>query len=1079
MDYKKIVLLLLFAPIFCLSSVKSDVTQDRINSVLDDYIKDPWPDPSSTDIGSAMWGKGAYAVAALYREKDIPKAEQYINYICDYEDITNVGLSFPFYFSMHALWRAYMDPELSEHLSQATKDNVEQTMWQWVYKRSNLADAQASVWNIVDSENHDIIQKSSYLLCLQALRDAGAPYGGSANLFNGGTVNDHLAAWKKYFYEYFRQRAREGINCEIASLTYAKYTLECYMNIYDLTEDDDLAYIAEDLLNLYWAEVAGDFMPSTGLRGGAGTRWYKDDLCIGDDGTAAMAYVYDWYDVVQPPHPVEVVMLTSSYRNPAIINKAGSRIKRTPYMQTSRKFGKGVVVDNVSDVSWDSDFRSHIRRDVYWHNDYVIGAISLKTDSNAYIQLIDQNRAMGVMFAADIDDRIIFHGKGTDQDGRTGYAEITGVCRTNCFVGARDRIANQSDGTLIFLSDGELVRNKVDDTGWIFTKTGPYSAEGRKFVADENGDDPTRNHELLDGNNATGWTNTEPVIAGNGQSGNCLDFDGSDDVAFGTKGWQSYGSVTADFYFKADTTGTSTRYLIGSPSTWEVTVVGNNLTFTIWTDSTPSTRALTYSNAFVAGTWYHVVASITANGSSSIMSLTVNGVNAAGSPSTGIKMRTASGDLTLGNKPSYSRFFNGKIDTVRISIPSQSNKRIAAWDMESLYRRDVFVGIKIANGGYEYNDVVRGRMIELDAPNNDMWSPVVIQVGSASDYANFDEFKTSVKANTCTYSDGKLTYVSEAGDTIEYWSRSGNLPKINGESVNLNPAKSYSSPYLDMDHGSDTARIMCPGETTLLTLDFNYGSSPRWDDYQTLALWHMDNLVSSKVPDDDLENAGRNKDLTLSGGAALTTGDGGKFDEALNFDGVDDYAYFTNGWTNCTHVKVDFWMYPTDDNAGSNVVVSARNVWSVDVSSGKLSFTTWNSNLYAGSLAFTTNLGVNQWHRVIATCDASGNRTLTCDGVTISDNVGAGLVTSSNNLELGNKNTFSRYYQGKLDDVKITKFSFDISLNLKMPDLAIFSSAWMSQLGDAHYNSACDLSIPKDNAVNLSDLIVFSSRWLQ
>jgi len=80
MDYKKIVLLLLFAPIFCLSSVKSDVTQDRINSVLDDYIKDPWPDPSSTDIGSAMWGKGAYAVAALYREKDIPKAEQYINY---------------------------------------------------------------------------------------------------------------------------------------------------------------------------------------------------------------------------------------------------------------------------------------------------------------------------------------------------------------------------------------------------------------------------------------------------------------------------------------------------------------------------------------------------------------------------------------------------------------------------------------------------------------------------------------------------------------------------------------------------------------------------------------------------------------------------------------------------------------------------------------------------------------------------------------------------------------------------------------------------------------------------------------
>lgn len=56
---------------------------------------------------------------------------------------------------------------------------------------------------------------------------------------------------------------------------------------------------------------------------------------------------------------------------------------------------------------------------------------------------------------------------------------------------------------------------------------------------------------------------------------------------------------------------------------------------------------------------------------------------------------------------------------------------------------------------------------------------------------------------------------------------------------------------------------------------------------------------------------------------------------------------------------------------------------------------------------------------------------------------------------------------------------FDLSCNVKLPDLAIFSSAWMSQLGQAHYNSACDISTPKDNAVNLSDLIVFANHWLQ
>jgi hypothetical protein len=56
---------------------------------------------------------------------------------------------------------------------------------------------------------------------------------------------------------------------------------------------------------------------------------------------------------------------------------------------------------------------------------------------------------------------------------------------------------------------------------------------------------------------------------------------------------------------------------------------------------------------------------------------------------------------------------------------------------------------------------------------------------------------------------------------------------------------------------------------------------------------------------------------------------------------------------------------------------------------------------------------------------------------------------------------------------------FDLSCNVKLPDMAIFSAAWMSQLGQAHYNSACDISTPKDNAVNLSDLIVFANHWLQ
>lgn len=37
------------------------------------------------------------------------------------------------------------------------------------------------------------------------------------------------------------------------------------------------------------------------------------------------------------------------------------------------------------------------------------------------------------------------------------------------------------------------------------------------------------------------------------------------------------------------------------------------------------------------------------------------------------------------------------------------------------------------------------------------------------------------------------------------------FPKINGKTVNLNPAKTYNSPFLSMEHGSDKAMIKHPG----------------------------------------------------------------------------------------------------------------------------------------------------------------------------------------------------------------------------------------------------------------------------
>jgi hypothetical protein len=56
---------------------------------------------------------------------------------------------------------------------------------------------------------------------------------------------------------------------------------------------------------------------------------------------------------------------------------------------------------------------------------------------------------------------------------------------------------------------------------------------------------------------------------------------------------------------------------------------------------------------------------------------------------------------------------------------------------------------------------------------------------------------------------------------------------------------------------------------------------------------------------------------------------------------------------------------------------------------------------------------------------------------------------------------------------------FDHSGNVDMVDFAILASAWMSRVGDANYNSDCDISIPPDNVIDFLDLAVFCNHWLE
>ena len=150
---------------------------------------------------------------------------------------------------------------------------------------------------------------------------------------------------------------------------------------------------------------------------------------------------------------------------------------------------------------------------------------------------------------------------------------------------------------------------------------------------------------------------------------------------------------------------------------------------------------------------------------------------------------------------------------------------------------NAFAAVRPAAGGYKItsrNFAWPNRMLqEVEEKNGyfmeleDMWAPVIIQMGRAKNYESFEAFQASVKDNPLTYEPlpekegaGKLTYVSEAGERFEYWANSEKLPRINSRELNLNPPKTYDSPFLSMIHGEQTATISYPGYDDVV-LDFS------------------------------------------------------------------------------------------------------------------------------------------------------------------------------------------------------------------------------------------------------------------
>ncbi|MBP9758378.1 prepilin-type N-terminal cleavage/methylation domain-containing protein [Candidatus Dojkabacteria bacterium] len=155
----------------------------------------------------------------------------------------------------------------------------------------------------------------------------------------------------------------------------------------------------------------------------------------------------------------------------------------------------------------------------------------------------------------------------------------------------------------------------------------------------------------------------------------------------------------------------------------------------------------------------------------------------------------------------------------------------------------------------------------------------------------------------------------------------------------------------------------------------------------------------------------------------------GKFGNALDFDGVNDWVDFPNGFADFTGgISIGFWIYPTTTGYWSRFVELGNGC----LNSGTILVSRYGtSNSIAYQSRGTGNqvladevLTLNEWQHFVITQDASANVKIYKNSLNQTTSGSASLPTnvtrSSNWLsESGCGHGYDSYFAGKLDDIRV------------------------------------------------------------
>ena len=152
-------------------------------------------------------------------------------------------------------------------------------------------------------------------------------------------------------------------------------------------------------------------------------------------------------------------------------------------------------------------------------------------------------------------------------------------------------------------------------------------------------------------------------------------------------------------------------------------------------------------------------------------------------------------------------------DAISIGFAGKALKKVEEGGWIFASNGKAFVGVKFLDGGYQWDE-----KREVATPANFKQatdkSRILLHAGDIASHGSFDKFKADVLASRLNVTPDKVDYqFGPAANHLEVTLYDAkaldrfSLPLINGKPVDLRPAKTYQSPYLNGDFGSDKISV--------------------------------------------------------------------------------------------------------------------------------------------------------------------------------------------------------------------------------------------------------------------------------